>query len=67
MWFYGTSILPQSPNYSDPSIATCEETTFDKNFAVCYAFHHDNEHSIAESTNNPSVSSDKQQWCTANF
>ena len=64
-----TSILPQSPSYSEqqtPSIVTCEETTVDQNSAVCYAFHHDNAHTTAESTNNPSVLSDKQQLFTAN-
>ena len=64
-----TSILPQSPTYSEqqtPSIATCEETTADQNSAICYAFHLDNEDTTAESTNSPSVSSDKQQLCTAN-
>ena len=64
-----TSILPQSPSYSEqqtPSIVTCEETTVDQNSAVCYTFHHDNEHTTTESTNNPSVLSDKQQLCTAN-
>ena len=64
-----TSILPQSPSYSEqqiPSIATSEETAVDQNSAVLYAFHHDNEHTTAESTNNPSVPSDKQQLCTAN-
>ena len=31
----------------------CEETPVDHQFAVCYAFHHDNEHDTAETTNNP--------------
>ena len=60
-----TSILPQSPSYSEqqiPSIATSEETTVDQNSAVFYAFHHDNEQTTAEST----VSLDKQQLFTAN-
>ena len=59
-----TSILPQSPSYSEqqtPSIATCEETTVDQNSAVLYAFRRDNEHTTAESTNDPSVISDKPQ------
>ena len=62
------SIPPQSPTAQQHTLSTtiCEETKDDQQSAICYAFHHDNEYTTAESTSNPSALPDKPQLPTVN-
>ena len=48
------------------TLSVKRRTKDDQQSTICYAFHHDNEYTTAESTSNPSALPDKPQLSTVN-